>query len=154
MFLFRLLSRCAIVTTATLELISVLLETKRASRDRARLRRKAQQNRVEDDMYKAIGIWTWPREEDITDFERHYETVHYPLALKLPGLERVTVMRAAEDAREAGIFRLAECYWADRAAFEDAAASAEWTAMAADAMQIMATYGVELKAAHGVELGE
>ena len=36
-------------------------------------------------MYKAIGIWSWPRDEDRAQFDEHYEKVHYPLAEKLPG---------------------------------------------------------------------
>jgi hypothetical protein len=36
-------------------------------------------------VYKAIGIWSWPRDEDRAQFDEHYEKVHYPLAEKLPG---------------------------------------------------------------------
>jgi len=102
-------------------------------------------------VYKAIGIWSWPRDENRAAFDEHYESVHYPLAEKLPGVRRITLLTAGEDARAGGIFRLAEVYWEDRAAFEKASASAEWQAMAADAMQLMERYGVTLTSAAGDE---
>jgi hypothetical protein len=60
-------------------------------------------------------------------------------------------MTAGEVARETGIFRVAEVYWDDRAAFERASESAEWQAMAADAMQLMERFDVTLTAADGEE---
>ena len=103
-------------------------------------------------MYKAIGIWSWPREEDRAAFDQHYQAVHYPHAEQLPGIERITLLTAGEDAREARIFRVAEVYWSDYEAYERASRSAEWQAMAADAMGMMERYGVTLTAAHGEEL--
>jgi hypothetical protein len=85
-------------------------------------------------VYKAIGIWAWPKDEDLEAFEQHYETTHYPLAEKLPE-----------------IYRVAEVYWPDEASFQRAAVSAEWAAMAQDAAFMMDRYGVELKAASGEE---
>lgn len=105
-------------------------------------------------MYKAIGIWTWPADDDLSAFDDHYVNVHYPLATRLPGLRRVTVMRAGDAARESEIFRLAECYWDDLEAFEAASTSPEWAAMSADAMALIERFGVQLKAAHGVERSE
>jgi hypothetical protein len=43
-------------------------------------------------------------------------------------------------------------YWSDREAYERASQSAEWQAMAADAMGMMERYGVTLTAASGEEL--
>jgi uncharacterized protein (TIGR02118 family) len=103
-------------------------------------------------MYKAIGIWSWPRDEDRAEFDEHYEKVHYPLAETLPGVRRITVLTGAENARASGVFRLAEVYWDDRAAFELASVSQEWQAMAADAQHLMERYGVTLLAADGEEL--
>ena len=103
-------------------------------------------------MYKAVGIWSWPRDEDRKAFDEHYETVHYPLAEKLPGVRRTTVLTGGENARASGMFRVAEVYWDDRAAFDRASASDEWQAMAADAQQLMERYGVTLLAADGDEL--
>jgi uncharacterized protein (TIGR02118 family) len=103
-------------------------------------------------MYKAIGIWSWPADHDLDAFEEHYEKVHFPLAERLPGLRRLTALRAADDARESGLFRVAEVYWDDRAGFERAAASEEWQAMARDAGQLMERFGVTLTSASGEEL--
>jgi uncharacterized protein (TIGR02118 family) len=103
-------------------------------------------------MYKAIGIWSWPRDEDRAEFDEHYEKVHYPLAETLPGVRRITVLIGGENARASGVFRLAEVYWDDRAAFELASVSQEWQAMAADAQHLMERYGVTLLAADGEEL--
>jgi uncharacterized protein (TIGR02118 family) len=103
-------------------------------------------------VYKAIGIWSWPKAEDLAAFEAHYDAVHYPLAERLPEVSRITLMTADEGARETGIFRIAEVYWDDRAAFERASESAEWQAMAADAVQLMERFDVTLTAADGDEL--
>ena len=103
-------------------------------------------------MYKAIGIWSWPRDEDRAEFDEHYDKVHFPLAEKLPGIRRITVLSGGENARASGVFRLAEVYWDDRSAFEQASESEEWQAMAADAQQLMERYGVTLLAADGEEL--
>ena len=102
-------------------------------------------------MYKAIGIWSWPRDEDREEFDDHYENVHYPLAEKLPGVRRITLLTGGKDARASRMFRVAEVYFDDRAAFDRAAASAEWRAMAADAQQLIERYGVTLLAADGEE---
>jgi uncharacterized protein (TIGR02118 family) len=102
-------------------------------------------------MYKAIGVWTWPKDEDRAAFEEHYDTVHYALAERLPGVRQITLLKAGDDARESDIFRLAEVYWDDRAAFDEAAASEEWAAMVADATHLIERFGVMLKAANGEE---
>ena len=102
-------------------------------------------------MYKAVGIWTWPKDEDLESFEQHYDMTHYPLAEKLPEITRITVMTAGSEGRDAGIYRLAEVYWPDEDAFQRAAASPEWAAMAADAAFLMERYDVQLKAAVGEE---
>lgn len=103
-------------------------------------------------MYKAIGVWSWPRDEDRAAFDEHYEKVHFPLAEKLPGVRRITLLDGGENARASGMFRVAEVYFDDRAAFERASASPEWQAMAADAQQLMDHYGVTLLAADGEEM--
>jgi len=103
-------------------------------------------------VYKAIGIWSWPRDEDRAEFDEHYDKVHFPLAEKLPGIRRITVLSGGENARASGVFRLAEVYWDDRSAFEQASESEEWQAMATDAQQLMERFGVTLLAADGEEL--
>jgi uncharacterized protein (TIGR02118 family) len=103
-------------------------------------------------MYKAIGVWSWPADQDLDEFDDYYENVHFPLATALPGIRRITALRAADDARASGFFRAAEIYWDDRAEFELTAASEEWQAMARDAGQLMERFGVTLTAATGEEL--
>jgi uncharacterized protein (TIGR02118 family) len=102
-------------------------------------------------MFKAIGIWTWPRPDDVEAFEQHYESVHIKLAAAIPNAERVTLMAPGESGRDAGIYRLAEMYFADEAKFTEAAESEAWAAMVADATEMMDRFGVELKAANGWE---
>jgi uncharacterized protein (TIGR02118 family) len=103
-------------------------------------------------VYKAVGVWSWPRDEDRAEFDDHYDKVHLPLAEKLPGIRRITVLTGGENARASGVFRLAEVYWDDRTAFERASESQEWQAMAADAQHLIERYGVSLTAADGEEL--
>jgi uncharacterized protein (TIGR02118 family) len=103
-------------------------------------------------MYKAVGFWSWPAEHDLDAFEHHYQNVHFPLAERLPGIRRLTAVRAGDDARGSGFFRVAEVYWDDRAGFERAAASEEWQAMARDAGQLMERFGVTLTSATGEEI--
>ena len=103
-------------------------------------------------MYKAVGVWSCPREEDRAEFDEHYEKVHFPLAEKLPGIRRITVLDGGENARTSGVFRLAEVYFDDRSAFEQASLSEEWQAMAADAQYLIDRYGVTLTAADGEEV--
>ena len=50
------------------------------------------------------------------------------------------------------MFRLAEVYFDDRSAFEQASLSEEWQAMAADAQHLIDRYGVTLTAAYGDEV--
>lgn len=102
-------------------------------------------------LYKAVGIWSWPEDADLEDFERHYRETHVTLAQRLPGVRRIVVMKGGDDAREAGVYRIAEVYWNDPTAFADAAASPEWAAMVEDATGMMARWGVTLTSAHGWE---
>ena len=57
-------------------------------------------SREVEHVYKAIGIWSWPKAEDLAAFEQHYDAVHYPLAEKLPGVNRITLMTNGEAGRE------------------------------------------------------
>lgn len=102
-------------------------------------------------MYKAVGIWSWPRDDERAEFDAHYWQTHVPAARKLPGVQRITVLEAAEDAREPDIYKVAEVYWETDKSFADAAESAEWDAMVADAGGMMERFGVTLSSAHGWE---
>jgi uncharacterized protein (TIGR02118 family) len=102
-------------------------------------------------VYKAVGIWSWPRDDDRTAFDEHYKTTHIPAAEKLPGVRRITILDGGDDAREPNIYRIAEVYWDSDEAFGQAAASAEWEAMVTDATWMMEHFGVTLSSAHGWE---
>jgi uncharacterized protein (TIGR02118 family) len=102
-------------------------------------------------MYKAVGVWTWPRPEDEQAFEEHYVNVHVRTADAVPGVERLTLMKAGDTGRDSGIYRVAEMYFPDEEAFAEAADSEGWAGMVADATAMIERFGVELKAAHGWE---
>jgi uncharacterized protein (TIGR02118 family) len=102
-------------------------------------------------VYKAVGIWSWPRDDERDAFDAHYRDAHVPAAEKLPGVHRITILDGGDDAREPGIYRIAEVYWENDEAFAQAARSAEWEAMAADASSMMERFGVTLSSAHGWE---
>lgn len=102
-------------------------------------------------MFKAVGIWTWPTDEEVEEFERYYLDDHVAAAGGVPNVERLTFLKAGESGREAGVYRIAEMYFADEAAFEAAAESEGWAAMVADATRMIERFGVQLKACHGYE---
>ena len=104
-------------------------------------------------MYKAVGVWSWPRDEDRAEFDEHYEKVHFPLAEKLPGIRRITVLDGGENARDVGrvpprrgVLRTIARH-SSRHPLSD-----EWQAMAADAQHLIERYGVTLTAADGEEV--
>jgi uncharacterized protein (TIGR02118 family) len=100
-----------------------------------------------DQMYKAIGYWTWP--EDLDAFEQHYKTVHVPLAAALPGVKHLSTFKADESSRDGGVYRVAEVGWADESSFKEAMESEAWSAMAADAAGMMERFGAQLHSAMG-----
>lgn len=102
-------------------------------------------------MFKAVGIWTWPQLEDQQEFDEHYLNTHVVLATKLPGARRITLLRADDSARDAGIYRVAEVYWDGDEAFTAASESPEWAAMVEDATWMMGRFGIELTSVTGWE---
>jgi uncharacterized protein (TIGR02118 family) len=102
-------------------------------------------------MFKAVGVWSWPAPEDVEEFERYYVTDHVGAAGGVPNVERLTFLKAGESGRDADIYRIAEMYFADEAAFEAAAESEGWATMVADATKMIERFGVELKACSGYE---
>jgi uncharacterized protein (TIGR02118 family) len=100
-------------------------------------------------MYKAVGVWTWP--EDEQGFEEHYVNVHLRTADGIPNVERLTLLKAGDSGRESGIYRIAEMYFRDEQAYAEAAGSPAWAAMVADATAMIERFGVALKAARGWE---
>lgn len=102
-------------------------------------------------MFKAVGVWTWPADGDVEAFETYYVTEHVNSAAGVPNVEKLTFLKAGESGREAGIYRIAEMYFADEEAFEAAAESDGWATMVADATKMIERFGVELKACNGYE---
>jgi uncharacterized protein (TIGR02118 family) len=72
--------------------------------------------------------------DDPAGFDEHYLGVHAPLVAKLPGLQRFETgkLTLALDGGELPYYRVAELYFADRAAMDAAFGSPEGAATTAD----------------------
>jgi uncharacterized protein (TIGR02118 family) len=81
---------------------------------------------------KLVVLYTHPA--DPAAFDEHYLGVHGPLVQAIPGLRRFESGRidAPLDRGEHSWYRIAELYFADRAALDGAFSSAEGQATAAD----------------------
>jgi uncharacterized protein (TIGR02118 family) len=80
---------------------------------------------------KLVVLYTRPADPDA--FEEHYRNVHSPLVEAVPGLQRwESGLLATADGGELPYYRITELWFADRAALEQALASAEGRATAAD----------------------
>jgi uncharacterized protein (TIGR02118 family) len=83
---------------------------------------------------KLIAIYRHP--EDEVAFNAHYENVHTPLVLKIPGLQSLTVNRVKKhlmgDDRP---YMIVEMAYADQDAFDAAMASPENKATGKDVME-------------------
>lgn len=81
---------------------------------------------------KLVVLYTRP--DDPPGFDEHYTGVHAPLVAKLPGLQRFETgtLTLALDGGELPYYRIAELYFADRAAMDAAFGSPEGAATAAD----------------------
>jgi uncharacterized protein (TIGR02118 family) len=81
---------------------------------------------------KLVVLYTQPDDPDV--FEHHYAGTHMPMVHKIPGLQRAETGRfiAEPDGGEATLYRTASLYFADRAALDQALASPEAQAAAAD----------------------
>lgn len=103
-------------------------------------------------MYKLYAVWTHPKPEDIEAFERHYEEVHAPLAAAIPGLQKLALTRTSDTLGEgtSPFHRIAELWFADRAACDAAAETPELEAAATDAAEMEERFGVELLSPAGV----
>jgi uncharacterized protein (TIGR02118 family) len=84
---------------------------------------------------KLVVLYTQPDDPDA--FDQHYLGTHMPLVSKVPGLQRAESGRlvTALDG-EHTYYRMAELYFADRAALDAALGSAEGSATYADYKQI------------------
>lgn len=83
-------------------------------------------------MYKLLALYDRP--DDPEAFETYYETVHTPLAKKIPGLERLIVNRVlgTPTGDTAPFHKVAELHFADKDSFMAATKSPEFAATGAD----------------------
>jgi uncharacterized protein (TIGR02118 family) len=81
---------------------------------------------------KLVVLYTRPADPDA--FDEHYLGVHVPLVRAIPGLQRAESGRidAPLDSGEHSWYRIAELYFADRAALDAAFSTPEGQATAAD----------------------
>jgi uncharacterized protein (TIGR02118 family) len=102
-------------------------------------------------MYKLYAVWTHPKPEDVEAFEEHYVNVHGPLAAAIPGLQKLSLIRTSDtlDGSESPFHRIAELWFADKAAMEAAASSPELEAAATDAGEMQERFGVTLMSPSG-----
>lgn len=94
-------------------------------------------------MVKLTALYGQP--QDPGAFDRHYQQVHAPLALKFPGLKGFTTDKpmALNPQEKSPYYLIATLYWANMQAFQEALQSSEGQAAAAD-LQNFATGGVTL----------
>ncbi len=85
---------------------------------------------------KLVVLYTQP--DDVDAFEQHYQAVHAPLVLQVPGLERfeAAILVGTPDGGDHTYHRMAELYFADQAALQAGLGSEQGKATAADYQQI------------------
>ena len=84
---------------------------------------------------KLLAVYNTP--ENPAQFDAHYQTVHLPLAQAIPHLQALSVDRVSKVLfGKHDIYQIAQMVFADRAAFDAAAASAEYAAAGADVMAL------------------
>ncbi len=88
-------------------------------------------------MTKLIALYR--KRDDMTDFDKHYDTVHTPLVKKYPGLQRLEITRVTgAPIGESKYHVMAEMYFESKAAMDAALASPEGKAVARDLMSFAA----------------
>ncbi len=101
-------------------------------------------------MFRLVALWSAPKPEDRAAFETAYVEVHAPLARALPNLASLDTIVFASGLEGASPYhRVAIMNWADHAAFERDGETPEWTALRADAGQMIERFGVELTSSVG-----
>lgn len=105
-------------------------------------------------MYKLYSYWSAPKPEDVEAFEEYYASTHCPKAEVVPNLERLVITRTNEgfEGTEPMHYRIAELTFADKAAFEECAASPEWTTLRECSGTMIERFGVTLKVEAGEEV--
>ncbi len=85
-------------------------------------------------MVKLIAMYERPADE--AAFFEHYDTVHAPLARRVPGVQKLVVNKVTADAfgGEPRYVLIAEMHFANRATFDAAMKSPENRALGADLM--------------------
>ncbi|GGK31439.1 hypothetical protein GCM10010965_25280 [Caldalkalibacillus thermarum] len=84
-------------------------------------------------MVKLIALYKQP--EDPKAFDEHYENIHAPLAKKMPGLKRMEVTKIyGAPMGESPYYLLAEMYFENKEALNQAMQSEEGKAAAKDLM--------------------
>jgi uncharacterized protein (TIGR02118 family) len=94
-------------------------------------------------MVKLTVLYGQP--QDPRAFDRHYQQVHAPLALKFPGLKGFTTDKpmTLNPQEQSPYYLIATLYWENMQAFQEALQSSEGQAAAAD-LQNFATGGATL----------
>lgn len=94
-------------------------------------------------MFQLTALYNHP--EDVAAFDTHYDTVHAPLARKIPGLARFTVSRPAPgpDGAKPAYHLVAVLEFPDAAAFQAGMGGEEGQAAVAD-LENFAGAGVSL----------
>lgn len=89
-------------------------------------------------MVKLIALYRQP--EDAAAFDQHYEEVHSPLAMKMPGLEKVEITKILGTPQGASEYYLmAELYFKDVETLTASMRSPEGKAAAKDVMGFAGT---------------
>ena len=94
-------------------------------------------------MAKVLVLYKTPKSAEA--FDKHYASVHIPLAKKIPGLKKYEISQGpvATPAGPSGFHLVATLYFDNIGAIQKGFASAEGKAAAAD-VQKFATGGVEM----------
>jgi len=97
-------------------------------------------------MFKLVALWSAPKPQDRAAFETAYKDTHTPLARALPGLSSLDTILIGEGLEGAAppYYRTAVMVWPDRDAFVRDEQTGEWTALRADAGQMIERFGVTL----------
>ena len=90
-----------------------------------------------------LVLWGTPEDPDF--FERHYREIHVPLVKKLPGVRRYTFNRNTRPVRGDPYYRVAELDFDDVTALQQAFASPEGRAAAADVDALASTAGAQVR---------
>ena len=84
-------------------------------------------------MIKMVALFRRP--QDVEAFDRHYNEVHAPLMSKVPGLQRMEVIKGLKSfAGEPEYYQITEMYFQDQEAFSSAMSSPENRAAGKDLM--------------------